>query len=435
MTAKGWIILLSVLALLMIIEKIVAIRRDVNTYTFSDFLVNLSCGILERVFAFFWYYIFYVAAVWVFENVALWSIPFDATDLSNPMTWVTWFGGLLVADFLAYWHHRLSHEINFLWAAHIVHHQSEDINISTVFRVSFFAVINRSLFFIWMPVFGFPPALALSTILFVGAFQFVTHSRLIGKLGFLEKIFSTPSNHRVHHARNEKYIDHNYGHVFMFWDHMFGTYTPEEEEPDYGITTGFTSENAYNSVFFYWKDLYKRAKLASKFKDKIKLFFAKPVWTPDDVGYLPNQFEVDENGNRLLHVRPITKSFGLYMLLNNLLTLVFFVSLFGIVEDPKKTVFSDLIENKHLLVLVLTILFSVLAHGRLLDNMKGAKILDTVRLLVIAVGIPFAYSNTAVSAWIGPAIWAFTAVMILWLWINPKTHLATPGARLNTQTA
>ncbi|MBO6515239.1 MAG: sterol desaturase family protein, partial [Bacteroidia bacterium] len=253
MTAKYWVILLSSLAVIMIIEKIIAIRRNVNTYTFSDFMANLSCGILERVFAFFWYYIFYIAAFWVFEHVALWGIP------SNPFTW---FIGLLVADFFAYWHHRLSHEINFLWAAHIVHHQSEDVNISTVFRVSFFAVINRSFFFIWMPVLGFHPDLALSTILFVGAFQFVTHSRLVGKLGVLEHIFSTPSNHRVHHARNEKYIDHNYGHVFMFWDKMFGTYQAEEEEPDYGITTGFESENAYNSNFFYWKDLFKRASMA-----------------------------------------------------------------------------------------------------------------------------------------------------------------------------
>jgi len=115
MTAKGWVILLSVLAVMMLIEKIVSSRRKVDTYTFSDFIANLSCGILERVAAFFWYYVFFVASFWVFENITLWSIP---------QTWYTWILALLVADFLAYWHHRLSHEINFLWAAHIVHHQS-----------------------------------------------------------------------------------------------------------------------------------------------------------------------------------------------------------------------------------------------------------------------------------------------------------------------
>lgn len=424
MTAKGWVILLSVLAALMIIEKIVAIRKNVNTYSFSDFMANLSCGILERVFAFFWYYLFYLAAFFVYENIALWEIP------SNPFTW---FIGLLVADFLAYWHHRLSHEINFLWAAHIVHHQSEDINISTVFRVSFFAVINRSFFFIWMPVLGFHPELALSTILFVGAFQFVTHSRLVGKLGFLEHIFSTPSNHRVHHARNEKYIDHNYGHVFMFWDKMFGTYTPEEEEPDYGITTGFESENAYNSNFFYWKDLIKRARMASSFKDKVKLFFAKPEWTPSDVGYLPNQFKTDEKGNRLPHETPVSKPFGTYLLLNNLVTLAMFVSLFALVENPKEVRFSDIWENKQLLLLVVTILYSVLAHGRLLDGKKGGKVLDTIRLGMLAVGIPFIYGGLADSNWIGPVTWTFCIAMLVWLWTNKETHLAR-SRYVKTQT-
>lgn len=424
MTAKGWIILLSVLAILMIIEKIVAIRKNVNTYSFADFMANLTCGILERVFAFFWLYVFYVASMWVFENVTFWEIP------KNPATWIL---ALFATDFLAYWHHRLSHEINFLWAAHIVHHQSEDINISTVFRVSFFAVINRSFFFIWLPVIGFHPDFAATAILFVGAFQFVTHSRVVGKLGFLEKIFSTPSNHRVHHARNEKYIDHNYGHVFMVWDKMFGTYTPEEEEPDYGITTGFESENAYNSNFFYWKDLFKRASMASSFKDKIKLFFAKPEWTPEDVGYLPPQFKTDEEGNRLTHSTPISKPFGLYLLINILITLALFISLFVIIDDPKRSLFKDLIENKQLLVLVLTILFSVFVHGRLLDNKTGGKILDTFRLIILAVALPFIFSGTEITTWIKPVAWSFSAIMVVWLWLSNKTHLTQQLGKLKTQ--
>jgi alkylglycerol monooxygenase len=424
MTTKGWIIMLSVLAVLMIIEKIVAILRNVDTYSFADFMANLTCGILERVFAFFWLYIFYIASMWVFENVTLWEIP------KNPAMWIV---ALFATDFLAYWHHRLSHEINFLWAAHIVHHQSEDINISTVFRVSFFAVINRSFFFIWLPVLGFHPDFAATAIIFVGAFQFVTHSRVVGKLGFLEKIFSTPSNHRVHHARNEKYIDHNYGHVFMIWDKMFGTYTPEEEEPDYGITTGFDSENAYNSNFFYWKDLFKRARMASNFWDKIKLFFSKPQWTPSDVGYLPDKFKTDEEGNRLPHARPISKQFGFYLLINTLFTLVLFVSLFAIVEDPKRTLFSDLVNNKRLLVLVLTILFSVFIHGRLLDNKPAGKVLDTIRLILLAIAIPFIYGATNAGAWIGPAIWVYVGVMVVWLWLNSKTHLSRPLGKLKTQ--
>jgi len=256
---------------------------------------------------------------------------------------------------------------------------------------------------------------------------------VVGKLGFLEKIFSTPSNHRVHHARNEKYIDHNYGHVFMVWDKMFGTYTPEEEEPDYGITTGFESENAYNSNFFYWKDLFKRASMASSFKDKIKLFFAKPEWTPEDVGYLPPQFKTDEERNRLTHSTPISKPFGLYLLINTLITLALFISLFVIIDDPKRSLFKDLIENKQLLVLVLTILFSVFVHGRLLDNKTGGKILDTFRLIILAVALPFIFSGTEITTWIKPGSWSFSAIMVVWLWLSNKTHLTQQLGKLKTQ--
>ncbi len=417
MELKGWIILVGVLALVMIVEKIVAVRKNINTYSFSDIMSNLSCGILERLVAFFWYFVFFQAAVYVFNNVALWHIP------TNPFTW---FIALVVTDFVAYWHHRLSHEVNFLWAAHIVHHQSEDVNVSTVFRVSFFAVFNRSLFFIWMPVVGFDPIQVLQTMVFLGAFQFITHSRLIGKLGFLEKIFSTPSNHRVHHSRNEKYIDHNYGHIFMIWDRMFKTYTPEEEEPEYGITTGFESESAFNSNFFYWKDLFKRASMTASFKDKIKLFFAKPEWTPRDVGYLPDQYKKDEQGNRLVHAVPMSRPFGIYMLVNNLLTLAFFISMFGLIDNPKEAQFSDLWYNKHLMVLVGTILLSVLVQGRFMDQKAGSKILDSIRLIVIAAGIPFVYSEMA-GNWFEPAVWIYCGVMMVWLWFNKETHLPRSG--------
>ena len=219
----------------------------------------------------------------------------------------------------------------------------------------------------------------------------------------------------------------------MVWDKMFGTYTPEEEEPDYGITTGFESENAYNSNIFYWKDLFKRASMASSFKDKIKLFFAKPEWTPEDVGYLPPQFKTDEEGNRLTHSTPISKPFGLYLLINTLITLALFISLFVIIDDPKRSLFKDLIENKQLLVLVLTILFSVFVHGRLLDNKTGGKILDTFRLIILAVALPFIFSGTEITTWIKPVAWSFSAIMVVWLWLSNKTHLTQQLGKLKTQ--
>ena len=103
-----------------------------------------------------------------------------------------------------------------------------------------------------------------------------------------EKFLTTPSHHRVHHARNEKYMDHNYSHIFIVWDRIFGTFIAEDEEPDYGITTGFESANAYNAAFAYWRNLFTRAGRTKKLSDKIKVFTKGPAWTPDDVPHLPN---------------------------------------------------------------------------------------------------------------------------------------------------
>jgi len=107
--------------------------------------------------------------------------------------------------------------------------------------------------------------------------------------------------------------------------------------------------------------------------------------------------------------------------------------MFAIIDEPKRVVLRDLWENKKLLVLVITILLSVFAHGRLLDNRKGSKILDSLRLIVVAIAIPFVYSTTGVAGWIGPAIWVFTAGMMIWLWSNTKTHLPRLNSKLKTQ--
>ena len=150
MNAFGYLVIAIVVVIVGVIflESFFAKKRNIKLYTFSDSIANLSCGILERIFDFFYAVLFLIASTYLYDNVALVQIP--PTILSAAVA-------LLLFDFLAYWHHRWSHEVNFLWAAHIVHHQSEELNLTTVFRVSFFAVINRSFFFILMPLLGFDP--------------------------------------------------------------------------------------------------------------------------------------------------------------------------------------------------------------------------------------------------------------------------------------
>jgi alkylglycerol monooxygenase len=330
-------LIIPVLILLTLLEYGVSRYKKQEVYSLADTLVNASCGLLERLFDFFFVVFLYFLFDFFFHYVAPWQIP------ANPWTWIL---ALLVGDFLAYWHHRLSHEINFFWAAHIVHHQSEELNMTTVFRVSAFAVINRTFFWIWMPILGFSPIVATSVIVFIGLYQFVTHTRLVGKLGVLEYFLVTPSHHRVHHARNEKYIDKNYGHVFIFWDKLFGTFEPEEEEPEYGIITGFESSSPYWAYFSYWSTLFRRARQASNWKNKVKLFLMPPAWENEDVPHIPYTVPLDQYGNRKKYRLWLPFKLGAYVtssLVGILGVFIFLLTEGAELDTPLKILFAVLL--------------------------------------------------------------------------------------------
>ncbi len=184
----NWFIgfLAIVIISLIITELILAKKKKIKIYNFSDSFTNFFCGMLERVFDVFFSILALYVFHYVYDNYAIFNIP------SNIYTWLL---GVLVTDFIAYWFHRWSHQVNFLWAAHIVHHQSEELNITTVFRVSFFAVVFRACFFFWMALAGFDVFIIVTTSLFLGVYQLFTHSRVIGNLGVLEYFLTTPSHH------------------------------------------------------------------------------------------------------------------------------------------------------------------------------------------------------------------------------------------------
>ena len=398
--------IVPILLLLVLLEYLISKRKGVDAYSLSDTIVNMCCGILERLFDFFWVVMMYFVFAFLFENVALWQIPL------NPLTWVV---ALLIGDFLAYWHHRLSHEINFMWAAHIVHHQSEELNLTTVFRVSAFAVINRSFFWIWMPLLGFDPLTTTSVIVFIGLFQFVTHSRLVGKLGFLEQIFVTPSHHRVHHARNEKYLDKNYGHVFIIWDKLLGTFVPEEEEPDYGITTGFESSNPFRAYFFYWADLFRRAKETPHWKEKILVFLKPPSWNPEGATLTPSEYQLDKNGQRLKYRSNTPFRLQLYVLFSALGTISLFIWLMLIKKAYQTPTIAELFGDITIMHIVGIIVVSIFAHGILLDRKNWALKFEYFRLAYLALGLPLLFWGFKFSWIIIPLTLVYLLFMAVWL--------------------
>ena len=396
--------------LLLTFEAVFAKKKKISIYNFSDSFTNLYCGVLERIFDLVFSILILFLFDYIHRNFAIIEFSF-----SIPI----WILGLFVTDFIAYWFHRLSHQVNFLWAAHIVHHQSEELNITTVFRVSFFAVVFRALFFVWMALAGFDVFTIVTTSLFLGLYQLFTHSRVVGKLGILEYFMTTPSHHRVHHGRNEKYMDKNYAHIFIFWDRLFGTFKNEEEEPDYGITSGFINSSAYNATFSYWKNLFKRAKMAKTPKDKILIFLKGPRWTPNDVEHLNPVFTTDNNGLRKKPEFPISKERKWYTVFSTLPTFASFIGLISIKSSMGNDVaFLDLLLNPTVIILIIFVLISVFVHSSTLNHHPNALFYELTRQFLIPFCVFIGFFDSSLFVLIFTASFIYMLGLLAWTLIS-----------------
>jgi sterol desaturase/sphingolipid hydroxylase (fatty acid hydroxylase superfamily) len=187
-----------------------------------------------------------------------------------------WIVGFLCCDFIHYFYHWLGHSTRLFWAAHVTHHSSQHFNFSTGLRTNFFHLFYRFLF--WAPLcfLGFPPEMILFIESVTAIENFLVHTEKIGKLGVLDWIFNTPSNHRVHHASNPEYIDKNLGGILMIYDHIFGTFAKEKTAPVYGITNNIDTHNPYNILVHEYQQTIKKLKTIKGFGARIRYLFSKP---------------------------------------------------------------------------------------------------------------------------------------------------------------
>jgi len=208
--------------------------------------------------------------------------------------WWTLIPCYLIFDFFSYWAHRISHEKRFWWATHVVHHSGEHYNLSTSFRLSWIQNL-KIIFFIPVALMGFHPIIFFTVSQVAVLFQFWVHTEYIHKLPrWVEFIFATPSNHRVHHGSQEKYIDKNFGATFIFWDRLLGTYQPEEERPVYGITTNIGQKaNPLHINFHELADIIRDVKQAKGLRRKWFYLFGSPI-------------EVARQKQELANAQPIT---------------------------------------------------------------------------------------------------------------------------------
>lgn len=209
------------------------------------------------------------ASVYIFcYEIAPFKFPADA--------WWTWVALFFVDDLAYYIFHRISHESRLFWNFHVVHHSSEQYNLSVAVRQSWFSGILHWIFYAPVMLLGFAPWMFALMHGFNLIYQFWIHTKLIRSLGPLEYVLNTPSHHRVHHGVNDLYLDKNYAGVLIIWDKIFGSFVPETEEPRYGIIKPLKS---YNSLWINthgWVEMYEAIKRQPNFFGKLKCIFASP---------------------------------------------------------------------------------------------------------------------------------------------------------------
>lgn len=252
------------------------LRRGTTDYRFADSITNLSCGIGQQVLGGFLGLLGVVAYALVWTHARVASIGTGSV--------AGWVAAFIAVDLGYYVFHRASHRINFFWAAHAVHHQSEEYNLSVALRQSWLDPALEWVFYVPLAVAGFPPVMFVTTSLLNTLYQFWIHTRAIDTLGPLEWVLNTPMAHRVHHAVNPRYLDRNYAGVFVIWDRLFGTYVPETEPPVYGAVKPLASFNPLWANVQVWTVMWRMARETKRIGDKVRVWIAPPEWRPADLG-------------------------------------------------------------------------------------------------------------------------------------------------------
>ncbi|MBP3999429.1 sterol desaturase family protein [Pseudomonas koreensis] len=372
----------------LIAAELIADRwRGVSNYRLADAVNSISTGVLSTTTGLLTKGVGLVTYAFALEHLALVRLPADSV-------WV-WVFAFVFYDFCYYWLHRMGHERNILWAAHSVHHQSEDYNLSTALRQTSTGFLLSWIFYLPMAVLGVPLLVFVSVAALNLLYQFWVHTRHIPKLGWFEWCFVTPSNHRAHHAQNALYMDRNYGGVFIIWDRLFGSFQEEDDnEPViFGVTTPLGSWNPLWANLQFYAQLWDDARRAERTWDKIRIWFMRTGWRPADVAakYPMNKpdlsqfrkFEVPLDSRQQWYVG---LQFGVYVALG-----------------------SYLMNLEHSLptgALVLgwgAVAFGLFVLGAALENRPWAAKLEVLRL---ASNLPLVWLAPLVGLWpASPGIW------------------------------
>ncbi len=342
-------------------------------YRFNDTLSNLSCGINQQVLAVMIKGLLIWAYIWIYnQNFLHFRFPLDSI-----WTWLLLFIGV---DFFYYWFHRAGHEMSVIWGGHVVHHQSEEYNLSVALRQGAFQAFFSWVFYLPLAVLGFDSIMFVVVNQFQTLYQFWIHTRTINKMPkWFEYIFNTPSHHRVHHGINPQYIDKNHGGTFIIWDRLFGSFQPEEEEVVYGITKPLNSWNPVWANLDYFRDLFSNAFRAQKVTDFLKVFYKGPGWVPAYLGAPPQPKQPF-----VKYDNQIPKRLN-YYILSQYVILLGLVSAYLLMGDKFSDGYGEARSQWAIVLGGLLIFISSMSLGGMLELKKWSPITEIIRLPAISL--------------------------------------------------
>jgi sterol desaturase/sphingolipid hydroxylase (fatty acid hydroxylase superfamily) len=416
---------IPVFFLLIGIELLIAKMNNLSYYRMNDAIANLSCGIGSQISGIFLKTFTFIGYAWLYEH-SLWRIDADsvmahfpaATAQLSPSNLnalkitlsVTIFSVLFFGiDFFYYWFHRLAHEISFLWGSHVVHHQSEEYNLTVALRQAWLQGAFSWVFYLPLAVIGFSPATFITIASLQTLYQFWIHTKLIGKMHpAFEYIFNTPSHHRVHHGVNPKYIDRNHGGTLIIFDRWFGTFQAEEEEVVYGITKQPKSWNPIWVNFEYWIDLFREAFQVHRVKDFFGMMLKMPGWKPAELG---GTAEYKEVTTQTFHKYDTEISGGL----TNYAFFQFVVVLLGttlfLVLSGKPPIHDSWFLKTSIAGLII---FSLLNIGGIFERKNWVPPLEYLRIIITGLAITALVRGSASFTAIAIVASVISVVSLLW---------------------
>ncbi|GAB3027901.1 sterol desaturase family protein [Oleiagrimonas citrea] len=390
--------------LLMAVEVAVAAWRGHKRYRLNDAINSIGLGILSQLTGVFTKTLTIGIYAWCATRLALFELPADSV-------WV-WAGALLGYDFCYYWLHRMGHEVNVLWAAHVVHHQSECYNLSTALRQTSSGALFGWLFYLPLAVLGVPLEVFAVVALIDLLYQYWIHTEEIGRLGWFDYVFASPSNHRVHHAVNDRYVDRNYGGILILWDRLFGTFQPEraDDPPQYGTRSPLRSWNPlWANAEVYWAT-WLDAVHARRWRDRLQVWLRRPGWRPADVAarYPKPAFAL----GRPIYDPPMSAALKVYGALQFLLLLGMALQ-FLMTQAQLST--PTLLAYFAYMALSLMLLGGVLEGRAWARGLEGARLVGSAVLALISAS----WFGASLPAWArgGVLVLAGVSVCLLW-WVH-----------------